>query len=55
MFASKVLLGPMVFENSLIIMIHRLISENFFSGCSLGTVFNVESLQCDDPENVAGW
>jgi hypothetical protein len=23
-------------------------------GCSLGTVFNVESLQCDDPENVTG-
>lgn len=23
-------------------------------GCSLGTVFNVESLQCDDPENVPG-
>ncbi|KAH6920607.1 hypothetical protein HPB50_028405 [Hyalomma asiaticum] len=23
-------------------------------GCSLGTVFNVDSLQCDDPENVQG-
>lgn len=23
-------------------------------GCSFGTVFNVESLQCDDPESVAG-
>lgn len=23
-------------------------------GCSFGNVFNVESLQCDDPENVAG-
>ncbi|KAH9529150.1 hypothetical protein DERF_003049 [Dermatophagoides farinae] len=24
-------------------------------GCSLGTVFNVDTLQCDDPENVPGW
>ncbi|UYV74482.1 hypothetical protein LAZ67_11003658 [Cordylochernes scorpioides] len=24
-------------------------------GCSLGTVFNVDTLQCDEPENVAGW
>lgn len=23
-------------------------------GCSLGTVFNVDSLQCDEPENVSG-
>lgn len=23
-------------------------------GCSFGNVFNVETLQCDDPENVAG-
>lgn len=23
-------------------------------GCSLGTVFNVDTLQCDDPENVPG-
>jgi hypothetical protein len=23
-------------------------------GCSIGTVFNVDSLQCDDPENVQG-
>jgi len=23
-------------------------------GCSLGTVFNVDSLQCDEPENVPG-
>lgn len=23
-------------------------------GCSLGTVFNVDSLQCDEPENVGG-
>lgn len=25
------------------------------TGCSLGTVFNVDTLQCDDPENVPGW
>lgn len=24
-------------------------------GCSLGTVFNVDTLQCDEPENVPGW
>lgn len=23
-------------------------------GCSIGTVFNVDSLQCDEPENVSG-
>lgn len=23
-------------------------------GCSFGTVFNVDSLQCDEPENVSG-
>lgn len=23
-------------------------------GCSFGNVFNVETLQCDDPENVSG-
>ena len=24
-------------------------------GCSFGTVFNTDTLQCDEPENVQGW